>query len=253
MSDDAALPNPRSDLGVRTLSAIVMALLAIVAFWLGGLPLFLFLGLIGLGLLWEWWGISSKIWIKALPRIIAMALALIYFGVAFFALLLTTSDFFGRALGFMIIASVIATDVGAYFSGRLIGGPKIAPSISPKKTWAGLFGGMAASVFILFVSNVVVQHVWAMDASDFGIDDSSRRAPLHLSQILVIGLLLPVAAQTGDFLESWFKRRADIKDSGKLIPGHGGLLDRLDGMIAAFFAFGIFLISGIFSEGWANI
>lgn len=124
-----------------------------------------------------------------------------------------------------LVASVVATDIGAYFAGRLIGGPKLLPSISPKKTWAGLFGGMAASAAAgaaladQFVGNVTLS--------------------------AACGAGLAVVAQAGDFLESWLKRRAGVKDSGHLIPGHGGFLDRLDGFLAAAPAMaGLVLLAG---------
>ena len=109
------------------------------------------------------------------------------------------------------VGIVVATDTGAYFSGRAIGGPKIAPSISPSKTWAGLGGGMlAAAVFL----------------TAFAIYGGQYRGWFPLG-----GAALAVVAQAGDFFESWMKRRAGVKDSGKLIPGHGGLYDRLDGLL----------------------
>ncbi|WP_245825972.1 phosphatidate cytidylyltransferase [Oceanibaculum nanhaiense] len=115
-----------------------------------------------------------------------------------------------------LVALVIATDIGAYFCGRLIGGPKLMPRISPKKTWAGLVGGMAAAACIGALATTLV-------AGDEG------RAPVMA--VALLSALLAVVAQTGDLAESAVKRNFNVKDSGTLIPGHGGLFDRLDGFL----------------------
>jgi phosphatidate cytidylyltransferase len=119
-----------------------------------------------------------------------------------------------------------AVDTGAYLLGRELGGPKIAPSISPSKTWSGLAGGMAASaVTSCFLAGIWQFHYWGV--------------------YLVLGLFMAIVAQAGDFFESWVKRRAGVKDSGTLIPGHGGILDRVDGLLAAapIFAFLAYCLS----------
>lgn len=118
----------------------------------------------------------------------------------------------GLSLILFLLAIVWATDIGAYFAGRQIGGPKIAPSISPSKTWAGLFGGMLSAMVI-----------GAALAWFFPF-------PHHFMEGIWIGALLAVVAQVGDFFESWMKRKAGMKDSSNLIPGHGGILDRVDGL-----------------------
>jgi len=118
----------------------------------------------------------------------------------------------GRELVFWLLAVVWATDIGAYFAGRGIGGPKLAPKISPNKTWAGLIGGaLSAALVGVFV------------AGFFGGE----------AMLLVVGgMVLAVVAQGGDLLESWCKRRFGVKDSSHIIPGHGGILDRVDGLLA---------------------
>jgi len=121
---------------------------------------------------------------------------------------------FGPGETALVLASVMATDTGAYYAGHAIGGPKIWPSVSPKKTWAGSVGGLAATVAVCLAAGIV----WGK-ASPFCF--------------VLLGAGLSVAAQLGDFMESAFKRAADIKDSGTLLPGHGGLLDRIDGLIPA--------------------
>jgi phosphatidate cytidylyltransferase len=119
----------------------------------------------------------------------------------------------GRETIIWIVACIWATDIGAYAVGRAAGGAKLAPRISPGKTWSGLFGGMA----------------WAAVASSavgyaFGLG--------HTFTLAAIGAGLAVVGQMGDLFESAAKRRAGVKDSGTLIPGHGGLLDRVDGLLA---------------------
>ncbi len=109
---------------------------------------------------------------------------------------------------------VWSTDIAAYFNGRALGGPKLAPRFSPGKTWSGAIGGAAAAVAggILVASLVVAPGGWMVPA---------------------VALLLSVVAQAGDLGESWVKRRFGAKDSGTLLPGHGGVLDRVDGLVAA--------------------
>ena len=119
----------------------------------------------------------------------------------------------GLLLVLFLVAVVSATDIGAFFAGRHIGGPRLAPSISPNKTWAGLLGGMLAAA--------VVSAVFS----------SFANFPKEALPALAIGLIMAVVAQAGDLFESWMKRKAGVKDSGTLIPGHGGIMDRLDGYI----------------------
>lgn len=123
-----------------------------------------------------------------------------------------------RALSWVLV-TVWATDIGAFFAGRLIGGPRLAPSISPAKTWSGLFGGLTAAALVAAAAGIAG---W-----------------IPLSAGLVgLGVAVSLVAQVGDLIESKFKRHFEIKDSGALIPGHGGALDRLDSLLAAlpFFA-----------------
>jgi len=116
----------------------------------------------------------------------------------------------GLALILWVFIVTWATDIGAYFVGRAFGRAKLAPSISPNKTVAGLYGGMAGAT--------VLAGGWVLLA---GLDVA----------LLVLAPLFALAAQAGDLFESWMKRRAGVKDSGDWLPGHGGLLDRLDGLV----------------------
>ena len=119
----------------------------------------------------------------------------------------------GLAALMLILLVVWVTDIGGYFAGRGIGGPKLWPRISPKKTWAGAIGGFAASLLI---------------AAGFAAFGLGKTGPL-----LLLGAVLSIASQLGDLFESAVKRRFGVKDSSHIIPGHGGLLDRLDGFVAA--------------------
>ena len=119
----------------------------------------------------------------------------------------------GFAALILILLVVWVTDIGGYFAGRGVGGPKLWPRVSPKKTWAGAFGGFAANLVI------------AVGFAAFGL---GKTGPL-----LLLGAILSIVSQLGDLFESAVKRRFGVKDSSHLIPGHGGLLDRLDGFVAA--------------------
>lgn len=117
------------------------------------------------------------------------------------------------SLGF-IVAVVWSTDICAYFSGRLIGGPKLMPMVSPKKTMSGALGGLLAGV--VFGSLLVIAAKGSLDV-------------FHV----LLAAVLSIFGQAGDLYESWVKRRFGVKDSGRLIPGHGGLMDRIDALIVA--------------------
>ena len=118
---------------------------------------------------------------------------------------------------FWVVLIVALSDIGGYFAGRIIGGPKLWPAVSPKKTWAGTLGGWCLAI----IAGVLLG--W------FG--------PEPVMRSLVISFVIAIASQLGDLLESWLKRQKDVKDSSDIIPGHGGLLDRLDGVMAAALVF----------------
>jgi phosphatidate cytidylyltransferase len=141
----------------------------------------------------------------------ALAGGVLYVGLPVMALLLIREQQpDGLLYTTWALALVWACDIGAYFSGRTFGGPKLSPAISPNKTWAGLIGGVIlASIFAGLLHHLVA-------------------LPLRLA---VATPVLAVLAVLGDLYESWLKRRAGVKDSGTLLPGHGGVLDRLDGVV----------------------
>ncbi len=242
-------------LAKRVLSALVILPVTLVPVWLGGEAFLGLLAVLAVLSCLEWATISgeSRRWIGValavlvlagtyglhqypLPAMIWGGLALfaiggflgirsgrstalltgfgaVYMSVAFYAAwyLRVSSD--GLATFLWLCAMVVMTDVGAYAAGKTIGGAKLAPKISPNKTWAGLIGGMLAS---------------SLAAVCFA---AYLEKPLVL--FAVVGASVTIVAQMGDLLESSMKRRAGVKDSSHLIPGHGGVLDRLDGFLSA--------------------
>ncbi len=142
----------------------------------------------------------------------------IYIGIPCFALL-HLRQVYGFDVTLWCFAMVWATDIGGYAFGRSIGGPKLAPYISPNKTWAGLLGGMICAAMI--------------GATGLMTDYFANVMPLPAFALVLLGAGLAVIAQAGDLFESAIKRRAGVKDSSNLIPGHGGVLDRVDGVLTA--------------------
>ena len=218
-----ANPPKKSDLGVRVLSAIVMVAVAGMALWLGGWAWTLFVVAVGLGVLWEWTRLAFAFEKGPAGQAMWLLAGLVYVGFGASALADAFDTGIDSASVLAIISVVAAVDVGAYFSGRTFGGPKIAPLISPSKTWSGLAGGAVAASLVICIEEFL-----------FGAFRSN-----FIPGYAIFGLLITVVAQAGDFFESWMKRRADVKDSGTLIPGHGGLFDRLDGLLAVVFVLGI--------------
>ena len=246
-------PAPRkSDLGVRVVSAVVMVAVAGTALWLGGWVWVGFVGLIALAVFWEWTRLAVAITSLRSRQIVWLVVGLIYVSTA--AVMLASLGAVGDGIyqvG-MLVASVIGVDVGAYFAGRTIGGPKIAPSISPSKTWAGLMGGIIGATLILALG-LWGWHAGLCDTVHGTFDDPTGRKfgfdgpcsfgippmPALATNLVLAGVLVASVAQAGDFFESWMKRRAGVKDSGTLIPGHGGFFDRVDGLLAVAFVFAL--------------
>ena len=194
-----------NELSVRSLAAVAMMFVALAAAVLGGYYFAILVAAAATAIFYEWtrivrgWGLAWSI------------------GGFFYALVPAVALLWVRdrsddqlALVLWIFIVTWATDVGAYFVGRAFGRAKLAPSISPGKTVAGLYGGLAAATVLAGA------WVWFADLK-----------PL----LYVLAPLFALAAQGGDLFESWMKRRAGLKDSGRWLPGHGGLLDRLDGLV----------------------
>ena len=160
-----------------------------------------------------------------LSRRLAMIGGTLYVGIPTFAML--SLSWVWPILVFWVFVVTWATDILAYFAGRAIGGPKLAPRVSPNKTWAGLAGGVAGAALF----------GWLM-AGWFEME------PLFYW----LGGPMGAIAQAGDLYESWVKRRAGVKDSGTLLPGHGGVLDRLDGLLAVALVTTLLLMAGLWTE-----
>jgi phosphatidate cytidylyltransferase len=234
MADDRSVAVPvavkTSDLPKRVASAIVMLAVAGAALWFGGRVLQGFIWLVALVGFGECVLLVPRATGKLAWRIAGIAAAAAYFGIA--AWVMGSLDLYYLIAA---IGVVVFTDTGAYFTGRAIGGPKIAPRISPSKTWAGLFGGMAfAALWLAIVAGVFFYtagyRTWS-ELVDIAWDDVTGAA--------LVGAMLALVAQAGDFFQSWLKRKAGVKDSSNLIPGHGGVFDRIDGMLAVALVVGI--------------
>ena len=212
----APVPRPGRDLWLRVASSLVLAPLAVAAAYLGGTWFIGFWLLAAAGILWEWMGlVAAARALAGAARAGWIALGALYAGAMLAAPLVIRAD---ATLGFIamivLFAVVWATDVAAYFAGRLIGGAKLCPAISPNKTWSGALAGALAGT------------VAAVAVAVFGGINP-------IAPIVIVSLLLSVAAQLGDLFESALKRHFGVKDASHAIPGHGGLMDRLDGFIAA--------------------
>jgi phosphatidate cytidylyltransferase len=246
-------------LAKRTISAAVLVAIALASLWLGGWPFALFAAVVAVALGWEWAGLfpghveprwllpaliipapvmavllaaggdaRMGILLLVIAAVLASAilglmrrpgadhagLGIVYLGIAASSIVWIDArpDHGGRTLLWLMLV-VWATDIFAYLVGRSVGGPKLAPRVSPGKTWSGLAGGVIGAAIVASLAGAAM----------------GGRAVL----LAAIGMLLAVVSQIGDLFESFLKRRAGVKDSGHLIPGHGGVLDRLDGLMLA--------------------
>ncbi len=253
-----------SDLGPRVISAVAMMALGAVEIWLGGRSFHIFVGVIIGLMLWELvrmvrpdgrqmaivvgvlgalataFILEFNAWLSLLVMLGMLILLGVVLGImaghrrrmgmAYACLillgglsLLVVRDNLGIGWIAWLIGVVIASDVAGYFAGKTFGGPKFWPAISPKKTWSGTVAG--------WVGAAVVGYVFSLGS---GVT----------IQVVILSLVLAFAAQMGDIAESAIKRRTGVKDSSALIPGHGGVLDRFDGLLGA--AVALLIIAAIF-------
>ncbi len=223
-----------SDLPVRAASALVMVAVAGVALWLGGVWLDGFIVAVALAAFGEF----ARLIFRALTSISARIVSLIA-GIGYFAL--AASILIGQPPRTVLIISgtVVFIDTFAYFFGRSIGGPKIAPKISPSKTWAGLAGGVVGATLWLAATLLIFMADGSLPLAEIA------GSPKFWAVLVLFGALYAVAAQSGDFFESWLKRKAGVKDSSNLIPGHGGIFDRVDGLlpVALIWGLGTYFVS----------
>ncbi|MCX2722550.1 phosphatidate cytidylyltransferase [Roseibium salinum] len=254
-----------SDLGLRLLSAVILGPLVLLITYYGGAPYALLVVVAAVLFLWEWLSITGTSQLSA-PSVIGhgamvavvvldysglpeaalavvvlaalaayafsgfsragrwSAIGVLFSGLSAFALLAVREE--GLLFTFFVLLVVWATDIFAYFTGRAIGGPKLWTRVSPKKTWSGAIGGLLLAT-----------------VCGAGVAYAGEADSLWLWALLAAGL--SIVSQGGDLMESAVKRRFSVKDSSRLIPGHGGIMDRIDGLVtAAIFAVLIGLISG---------
>lgn len=197
-----------SSLGPRIVSAVVLAPVVLALVYFGGWPFTGLVGLVAVILAMEWARMVGQ-------RPVWLALGVLYIALTCWALWrLRLDPEWGRMTLFWLLAVVWGADTGGFAFGMTLRGPKLAPAISPNKTWSGFVGGTL----------VAALGGWAVVAYMKG------EAGL---EIALFSALIGVASQMGDLFESWIKRRFGVKDSGAIIPGHGGLFDRVDGLVAA--------------------
>lgn len=266
----------QTELRLRIISGIVLAIVVLAATWFGGFAFRALAAAIGLLIYYEWSTITRLSetdfrgnafgWVSiaiiaglvifgfdelALPVLSATTIGgviyavgfkasgwlpggIVYAGLSAISLAAIRGDGAdGFAAMVFIFAVVWATDILAYFIGRAIGGPKLAPPISPGKTWSGAIGGAVSAV----IAGTLVHMAFF---------------PLNGLWVPVIALVLSVFSQIGDLFESFIKRRFGVKDSSRLIPGHGGVMDRVDGLVFACFAAFLIALGDAIVSGSAN-
>ena len=220
MGSGASVPKPGpSNLALRWMSSLALAPLVVAITWYGGWLFVVLCTIAACIVLWEWsmlvrgsspLGTPTVAWF-----VVWMVAGLAYASVILLAPVVLRGD---AAFGFVAIiflfAIVWSTDVFAYFVGRALGGPKLMPAVSPKKTWSGAAGGTLGAV----VAGLIVVTVAGLQAT---------------LAVAAVALMLSIVSQLGDLLESAVKRRFNAKDASQLLPGHGGLMDRLDGFLTA--------------------
>jgi phosphatidate cytidylyltransferase len=255
-------PKKQSNLALRIASALVLAPLAIAVAYIGGWAFIVFWAVAAGGILWEWTRLvdppHSRVTFAVGACAIAAAAVFGIFGHELFAIMAVAAGALGVAacartgrpfwagagvvyagamlmglillrkdsnLGLLAVlllfAVVWGTDILGYFVGRAVGGPKLAPAISPNKTWSGALAGLLFAM----IAGAVVAHLARLGS---------------LAAVGGVALLLSIASQAGDLFESSVKRRFHVKDASALIPGHGGVMDRLDGFWAATVAAALF-------------
>jgi phosphatidate cytidylyltransferase len=204
-----------SDLGIRVVSACVLAPIALACIWLGGVAFTVLVAAAALGLAIEWLMLCRLPTARGGGALLRMA-GIAYVALAAAGLVLLRGDSAaGRANVLFLVLIVWAGDIGAYLVGRMLGGPRLAPRISPGKTWSGAAGGLLAAIGV------------GLAAAPFLADAVSGW------RTALVSAVIGIVAQAGDLLESFVKRRLEVKDSSQLIPGHGGLFDRLDGVLSS--------------------
>jgi len=207
-----------SELVIRTATGLAMMIVALFAVMAGGYVFAVLTAAAATAVFYEWTRIArgwGALWyVGGFVYALLSALSLLW---------IRDRSAHGIELVLWVFIVVWSTDIGAYFTGRAIGGPKLAPAISPGKTWAGFYGGVGAAT--------ILGGAWTLFTG------------LKLV-VLLLAPLFAVAAQGGDLFESWMKRQAGVKDSGAWLPGHGGVFDRLDGLLPVAILTAIAVLAG---------
>lgn len=255
MDDSGKVQKKGSDLRLRLASAVILGPLVLLVIYLGGTAYALLVLVAATLFLWEWLTITKTRETPAVPVIGLATLVILavlefagmpgaalltllagsvavlaaggfsragrwgaegvlYSGLSLYALLVVRDGSNGLLFTFFLMFVVWATDIFAYFAGRALGGPKLWKRVSPKKTWSGALGGLICATL-------------------FGAGVAAVAGSQNLVLWAGLAAVLSVVSQAGDLLESAIKRRFDVKDSSRLIPGHGGIMDRVDGLVAA--------------------
>lgn len=224
-----------SNLQRRLLSSLILIPLVLVVLWVGGWGFGLAASVVIALSFAEWMGLVQTITPSLFKRILGGLAGAIYLGSAFWALVdlrLFVPD--GREWLVFLMLVVWASDSGAYLLGKTIGGPKMSPTISPNKTWAGYAGALAGPACCL---TLCVHGLTPPGLVEY---------PPSILLTFVVGGLLGIVGQSGDLIMSALKRKAQVKDTGALIPGHGGMLDRIDALLliaVPYLAFVIYMLS----------
>ena len=270
-----------SNLVLRILSALVLVPVVLGPIWFGrsvyedyGIPLYpMLLALLGTGLAWEWGAMFKKtgsvnqlvmgmtavltafmtegnpafcVWFIIfmtavsywISKNIKFSLGLPYICLPILSLgyIYYVNESISREIVLWLIFVVWATDVGGFVFGKTIGGPKLAPKISAKKTWAGLIGAIVSAMAVAYIFALYLKAYDMLPANHF------------MAKLVISAGVLAVVSQVGDFFESAIKRKLNLKDSSNLIPGHGGLFDRVDGLMFASVVTA--LVLAIMNIGW---
>lgn len=199
------------DLFIRILTSLVLGPTVLLFAYEGGTPLTFLVLIVATLMSFEWNRLTAKSGSSKYPALWKI-LGTLYVSVPCTAVLFISEQNHGNKILIWLLLTVWAADTSAFFCGKLIGGPKLAPKISPNKTWSGFLCSVAFSYFV-------------------GLKATEYLYPKHDYMLIALTVTLTIYAQIGDLVESWVKRRFSSKDSGRVLPGHGGILDRVDGIV----------------------
>jgi len=204
---------------LRIVSAVVLAPAVLWVVFMGGMAFEMMVALAAIILVYEWTKmVGRNFW--------WLVLGGVYISAAIFAIWWLREENDSGLYHFVWLLVVVwATDIGGYIFGMTLGGPKLAPAISPNKTWSGFIGGILLAV------------VGAYSVATFFAEQAQM---LNFVSVIILAAGISVVSQLGDLFESKVKRRFGVKDSGSAIPGHGGLFDRVDGLMAASIGLALF-------------